>query len=123
MRFLLDQSAEARIAAFLAAHGHDATRVGRDYPPGIPDEQVLAIARREQRVLITNDKDFGELVHRSRLPHAGVILFRFPLDATAQQKIAALERLLVTHGTQLDRFLVVTPRGVRVGLAQPEPTG
>ncbi len=114
MRFLLDQSAEARIAAFLTRLGHDATRVGRDYPAGLPDEQVLAIARRERRVLIANDKDFGELIVRRNLPHAGVILFRFPLDAIAQQKIAALEDLLVTHGTQLDRLLVVTPRGVRV---------
>jgi predicted nuclease of predicted toxin-antitoxin system len=114
VRFLLDQSAEARIATFLSDHGHDATRVARDYPAGLPDEQVLAIAIRERRVLITNDKDFGELVFRHRLPHAGVVLFRFPLDATAQEKIDALERLLVTHRTQLDRFLVVTARGVRV---------
>ena len=114
MRFLLDQNVEARIAAFLAEHGHDATRIGREYPAGLPDEQVLAIARREQRVLVTNDKDFGELIVRNRLPHAGVILLRFPLDATARQKIAALDRFLVTHGTRLDRFLVVTPRGVRV---------
>jgi predicted nuclease of predicted toxin-antitoxin system len=114
MRFLLDQSAEARIAAFLTKQGHDATRVGRDHPAGLPDEQVLAIAHREGRVLVANDKDFGELIFRNSLPHAGVILFRFPLDATAQQKIAALEDLLVTHRTRLDRFLVVTPRGVRV---------
>ncbi len=114
MRFLLDQSAEARIATFLTDHGHDATRVARDYPAGLPDEQVLAIAHRERRILIANDKDFGELVFRRGLPHAGVILFRFPLDATAHEKIAALERLLVTHRTQLDRFLVVTPQGVRV---------
>ncbi len=114
MRFLLDQSAEARIAAFLTDQGHDAARVGRDHPAGIPDDQVLAIAHREQRILIANDKDFGELVFRGGLPHAGVVLFRFPLDATAQEKIAALARLLVTHRTQLDRFLVVTPSGVRV---------
>ena len=114
MRFLLDQSAEARIATFLASQDHDATRIARDYPAGLPDEQVLAIAQREGRILIANDKDFGELVVRRHLPHAGVILFRFPLDATAQAKIAALERLLVTHRARLDRFLVLTPGGVRV---------
>ncbi len=114
MKFLLDQSAEARIAAFLASQGHDATRVGRDHPAGIPDEQVLAIARAEGRILIANDKDFGELVFRRGLPHAGLVLFRFPLDATAHEKIAALARLLVTHRDQLDGFLVVTPSGVRV---------
>ena len=114
MRFLLDQSAEARIATFLTDRGHDATRIARDHPAGLPDEQVLAIAHREGRVLIANDKDFGELVVRRNLPHAGVVLFRFPLDATAQEKIDALERLLVTHRAQLDRFLVVTPSGIRV---------
>lgn len=55
MGFLLDPSAEARIATFLTSLGHDATRVARDDPAGIPDEQVLAIANRERRVLIAND--------------------------------------------------------------------
>ena len=114
MRFLLDQSAEARIATFLASQDHDATRIARDYPAGLPDEQVLAIAQREGRILIANDKDFGELVFRRRRPHAGVILFRFPLDATAQEKIDALACLLTTHPAQLDRCLVVSPSGVRV---------
>ncbi len=114
MRFLLDESAEARIAAFLTERGHDATRIARDYPAGLPDERVLAIAREEQRILIANDKDFGELVVRRGLPHAGVILFRFPLDATAQEKIRALDRLFASHPTQLSRFLVLTPQGVRV---------
>ena len=45
MRFLLDQSVDARLVAYLIALGHDALRVGRDYPSGLPDDQVLAIAR------------------------------------------------------------------------------
>ena len=114
MRFLLDQSAEARIGTFLANLGHNATRIARDHPAGLPDEQVLAIAYQERRILIANDKDFGELVFRRRRPHAGVILFRFPLDATAQEKIDALACLLTTHPAQLDRCLVVSPSGVRV---------
>lgn len=113
MRFLLDQSVEARIATFLTNLGHDATRVARDYPAGLPDEQVLALAKHERRVLVANDKDFGELVFRRHHPHAGVILFRFLLDATAQEKIDVLARLLVTHAARLDRFLVVSPSGVR----------
>ncbi len=114
MRFLFDEGLPFRLAAFLEAQGHHVTIVGRDHPDALDDRDVLAIAVRERCILVTNDKDFGELVFRDKLPHAGVILFRFPLDATAQQKIAALEDLLATHETQLDRFLVVTPRGVRV---------
>jgi predicted nuclease of predicted toxin-antitoxin system len=114
VRFLLDESAEARIAAFLANLGHDARRIGRDYPAGLPDQTVLAIAQSDRCILITNDRDFGELILQRRQPHAGVIFLRFPLDATADQKIAALERLLETHQDRLDQFLVVTPRGVRI---------
>jgi predicted nuclease of predicted toxin-antitoxin system len=114
MKFLLDQSAEARIGMFLNSIGHDATRVGRDHPAGLPDDQVLAIAVSEQRILITNDSDFGELIFKELHPHTGVIYFRFPLDTTANQKIAALEQLLSTHANDLDKYLTVTPRGVRV---------
>jgi predicted nuclease of predicted toxin-antitoxin system len=114
MRFLLDQSAEARIGTFLVSIGLDATRVGRDHPPGLPDDEVLAIAVAERRILITNDRDFGDLVFRQHLPHTGVIYFRFPLDSTADQKIAALRDLLANHADDLDNYLTVTPRGVRV---------
>ncbi len=118
---MLDENADLPLGDYPVEQGHDVTSIVRDYARSIQDEDVLSLATHERRILITNDKDFGELVHRGRLPHAGVILFRFPLDATAQQKIAALERLLVTHRTQLDRFLVVTPGGIRVGSPRPEP--
>ena len=114
MKFLLDQSAEERIGTFLSSLGHDAKRVGRDYPPGLPDEQVLEISNTEQRILIANDRDFGELIFRQKMPHSGVIYFRFPLDSTSDQKISSLYVLLSSHQHQVDRFLVVTPRGVRV---------
>jgi predicted nuclease of predicted toxin-antitoxin system len=114
MRFLLDQSAEARIGVILVSLGHDATRVGKDHPPGLPDDQVLSIAVTEQRVLLTNDRDFGDLIFRQNQAHAGVVYFRFPLDTTAHQKIAALLDLLETHASDLDKYLVVTPGGVRV---------
>lgn len=114
MKFLLDQSAEARIGTFLKSKGHDSTRVGLDHPAGLPDDQVLAIAVSEQRILITNDSDFGELIFKLRQPHTGVIYFRFPLDTSANQKIAALERILFTRANDLDKYLTVTPRKVRV---------
>jgi len=114
MKFLLDQNVEGRILAFLSGQGHDAKRVGIDYPPGLPDEEVLKIAHGEQRILITNDRDFGELVFRQKLPHAGVIYLRFPLDSTAEQKIASLATLLSSHSADLGKFLVASPRGVRV---------
>lgn len=115
MNFLLDESMEARIAAFLSDQGHDTKRIGTEYSPGLPDDQVLEIARSEHRILITNDRDFGELIFRKKFPHTGVIYFRFPLDATASQKIKSLQKLLITHKDHLQEFLVATPAGVRIG--------
>jgi predicted nuclease of predicted toxin-antitoxin system len=118
MRFLLDQSAEARIATTLSDQGHDVTRIGREYPQGLPDDQVLAIAYIEQRILITNDRDFGELVFLHHHPHAGVIYLRLPLDSTAGEKLAAVQRLLLSHRDRHDQELVVSPRGVRIRHSQ-----
>ncbi len=113
MRFLLDESADFRLAAFLAERGHDVTTVARDYPRALKDREVLAIARRERRVLITNDTDFGELIYRQRLAHRGVILFRLRSHALAA-KCAWLARVLAEFSGQLDQFVVVTDAGMRV---------
>jgi predicted nuclease of predicted toxin-antitoxin system len=113
VRFLLDQSADARLIPHLQSLGHDATRIGREHAHGLPDEQVLRIANREQRVLIAADLDFGDLVVRLKQPHAGVILFR--LEATdIATKIQRLDDVLREYADQLDRFIIVTLRSIRV---------
>ena len=97
-----------------AASGHDATRIGRDYPGGLPDAEVLAIAHREGRILITDDRDFGELVFVHGRPHAGVIFLRLGENAPLDLKIARLDYVLTHHADELDQFLVVTRTSVRV---------
>lgn len=64
MRFLLDESADLPLREHLRRLGHDATAIAHEYPGALPDSDVLAIAVSEDRVLITNDRDFGELVFR-----------------------------------------------------------
>lgn len=112
MRFLLDESADLPLAHTLRAQGHDVTSIVRDHPRSLPDREVLALAHAEQRILITNDKDFGELIIREGFPHAGVILFRLR-EESIPIKRAWLERVLSQHADRLDQFLVVTERGVR----------
>lgn len=113
MRFLVDQSSPARLEGFLRSHGHDATRVGRQYLHGLADIDVLAIAHAEQRVLITNDRDFGELVFVRAQPHAGVIYFRLSTTTLAGH-VARLMHVLAHHAADLGAFLVVTDHTVRV---------
>ena len=120
MRFLFDQSTDRRLAPYLRQLGHDVTVVAPDYPPSLPDDQVLAIAAREQRILITEDRDFGELVFRRRQPHVGVILLRLPPLELAT-KLECLNHVLTHYADRLDQFVVVTPHSVRVRQSRSSP--
>jgi predicted nuclease of predicted toxin-antitoxin system len=113
MRFLIDESVDFRLAGFLASRGHDVTTIIRDYRPGMPDREVLAVAIAEGRILVTNDRDFGELVFRRQLPHSGVILLRLSSTALhdAERRLA---RVIADHEPDLGEFLVVSDRGLRI---------
>lgn len=113
MRFLLDEGLPFRLVTHLQALGHDVTAVGHDYPHALADRAILAIATTKQRIVLSNDKDFGDLIFRDRLPHAGVILFRLgyvPIDV----RIAYLERVVTDYADRLDQFMVITHRDIRV---------
>jgi predicted nuclease of predicted toxin-antitoxin system len=115
MKFLLDQSAERRIAPFLRNVGHDVKIVAVDFPPGILDHEVLTHAYKEQRIVITNDKgDFGKLIFKDFHPHAGVILFRRMQPGDMQAKLDRLTYVLKAYANRLNHFYVVTPTTVRV---------
>ena len=121
MKFLFDQSADFRLMPHLHNLGHDVAAISRNYPPGLPDEDVLAIARQEARILIVADRHFGELIFNQELVHTGVIFFRLP-GATLQSKIEHLNTVLEEYTDQLERgeFLVVTPSRIRVA-GRPHP--
>ena len=83
MKFLLDENVDHRLAPFLYSLGYgEVTIIGIDYLPSLLDEQLLALAYQEERILITQDHtDFGELAFRRHHPHCGVILFRLKSQA------------------------------------------
>lgn len=113
MRFLIDESADARLASHLTAQGHDAISVARSHRPGLSDQEVLAIAHDEDRILITDDRDFGDLVFHQRQPHSGIIYLRLPTTLLVM-KLARLDYVLRHYRDRLDEFLVVTQERVRV---------
>ena len=113
MRFLVDESVDIRIGAYLVSVGHDATTVAEDYEPSIADTEVLDHARREGRVVITNDRDFGELVFRHHQAHSGVIYFRLGTFELAPM-IRRLNAVLDRFPDQIEEFIVVTPHRMRV---------
>ena len=62
--------------------------------PRAADEEILTLALEEQRILVTEDKDFGELVFVRRLPHPCIIRF---VDMPAAEKVAAMQELIELH--------------------------
>ncbi|MCC7367972.1 MAG: DUF5615 family PIN-like protein [Chloroflexi bacterium] len=113
LRFLLDESTNHQIAPHLRQLGHDVTAIGQDYPFSLKDRETLEIAAREQRVVITNGRDFGEMVVREGLPHSGVLLLRLG-EVTTTQLIRRLDDVLRAHASVMHLFLVVTRARVRV---------
>ena len=113
MRFLVDENVDARLIDLLHDAGHDVTAVTTDYRPSIADAELLGVALRERRVLITNDLGFGELVVRQRLPHAGILLLRVASTALEAQR-ARLAAAIRDHADDLGQFVVVSERSVRV---------
>jgi predicted nuclease of predicted toxin-antitoxin system len=73
MKFLADENMDVAIVERLRQDGHQVWYVV-EMEPGIPDDEVLALANREGAILITADKDFGELVFRLRYLATGIIL-------------------------------------------------
>jgi predicted nuclease of predicted toxin-antitoxin system len=117
LRFLVDSCAGRLLAERLLGLGHDAVRVkDRGSDPG--HEAILRWAVEEGRILITMDKDFGTLIVRERLRHAGVI--RIPQCMVPERK-ALVAEVLELHGANLAGALVTVRGGrIRVGYARGE---
>jgi predicted nuclease of predicted toxin-antitoxin system len=114
MRFLVDECTGPRVAQWLRDQGHDVFSV-YDEDRGADDEAILERAVREERIVITNDKDFGELAFREQRPHRGIVLLRLASRDPASQ-IQVLASLLATSADQLaNHFVVATESAVRIG--------
>ncbi len=118
MRFLVDECTGPAVARWLRDQQHDVFSV-YEGARGIDDNEVIHRAFTENRILITNDKDFGQKIHRDRRPHRGVILLRLA-DERSTIKIEVLQRLLSTYSGHIPgQFVVVTETKVR--FARPYP--
>jgi predicted nuclease of predicted toxin-antitoxin system len=81
MAFLANENFPRLAVQALRAAGHDVLWVKTEMP-GASDEEVLARAQQDGRVLLTFDKDFGELAYRAKLPaECGIVLFRLSLTS------------------------------------------
>lgn len=113
IQFLADENVSRHVVESLRAAGYDVVSVSATIA-GVPDDAVLAAAGREERILITEDRDFGEMVVRQRLGVRGLILLE--LDRLSNAAEATLVTAVVTtHSDKLvGNLLVIEPGRVRV---------
>ncbi len=112
MRFLVDECTGPAVARWLEERGHDVFSVYDDIR-GAPDDVIIEKAHKEDRILISNDKDFGEKIFREHRPHKGVILLRLS-DERSVNKIAVLNNFLQEYAEKInDKFIVITEEHIR----------
>lgn len=94
----------------------------RDHKPSLSDPEVLALALHDDRVLVTEDRDFGELVVRLGSGHAGVIFLRLG-DASVARKLERLQEAVeLVAADEVPPFLVVRPGVIRSSLTPDSPS-
>lgn len=113
MTFVADEGIDAQIIAAMQRAGLEVLYVA-ELSPGITDPEVLELARADSSVLVTADKDFGELVFRQGIATHGVVLI--PLAGVpAETKAATVCAVVQKHGHELaGSFTVVSDRAVRI---------
>lgn len=113
LRLLIDVNVGKTVEQWLKDSGFDVVAV-RDIDPSLADNLILDRGLLANRLVVTMDKDFGELVYRLGQGHSGVLLLRLEAD-TSQEKIKALDTILRTYSEHLhDNFCVYQKGKLRV---------
>ena len=112
MRFIADESCDFSIVRALRTAGHDVLAIA-EITPRATDSEVIDLAYRDGRILLTEDKDFGRLVFVSRAKSAGVVLIRFPSRERSSLPLHVLKLVTDLGGRLGGRFAVLQPGRVR----------
>lgn len=108
MKFLLDENLSKKLAIYFSQLGHSVLRI-KKINPGINDYLVLELALSKDSILITADKDFGELVFKEKLAHCGIILLRLQ-DETPDNTIKAIQKLIPQFDEIKNHFVVISEK-------------
>jgi predicted nuclease of predicted toxin-antitoxin system len=114
MKFMVDRCAGGCMALWLRQQGHDVLE-SRELGPDPGDREILEIAAREKRILVTIDTDFGIFVFQKGMAHSGII--RLP-DVTSDQRIAIFSELFERHVPDLESGAIITVRGNRIRVSK-----
>jgi predicted nuclease of predicted toxin-antitoxin system len=114
MRFLADESCDFSVVRILRAAGYDVLAIA-ELAPQTGDPEVIELSVREGRVLLTEDKDFGQLVYAGAHESNGVVLIRFPSTDRAELPNKALQAIRSLGDRLVGAFIVLEPNRIRIG--------
>ena len=109
IRFIVEMGVSKKVEEWLSTNDYD-TKAIRDIDLRMKDRDVLKLAITEKRMVITMDKDFGELVFNSGLNHSGVLLLRLE-DAKSDEKVKTVEEILLKYEDKLETNFCVYQHG------------
>jgi predicted nuclease of predicted toxin-antitoxin system len=113
MNFVADESIDRQIVNRLQQEGHRVFDV-TEMSPGISDDEVLSKANKESAILLTADRDFGDLVFRQGRLIEGVVLIRLA-GLSSKSKADHVSAAINHHGKELKKaFSVITPGSIRI---------
>ena len=116
MKLLLDTCVWGGVCKELQSAGHDVVWAG-DWPEDPGDDEILQQAHRQGRILVTLDKDFGELAIVREMPHSGIIRL---VNLTSRQQSLVCLRVLKLHGNELESGAIVTAELNRLRIRLPD---
>ncbi len=109
MKFLVDVGVSNKVEKYLKDDGFD-TKCIREIDPRLKDIEIIDIAAKDNRVIITMDKDFGELVFKSSQAHAGVLLLRLE-NENSNSKVEIVKSILENYSKELNNNFCVFHKG------------
>ncbi len=113
MKFVADEGVDGQIVESLRAAGHDVLYIAES-GVGTNDDIILRYANDEDRILMTRDKDFGELVYRKKQIHSGIVLNRL-YELPSETKAKIVVNVISKYGKELyGSFTVIQPGRVRI---------
>ena len=112
-KFLADESVDFRIVKSLREDGYEVQAIV-ELDPGINDDDILKMAVELEAILLTEDKDFGELTFRLQKPNKGIILIRMS-GVPIENKVKKLKEVLEKYLEELSgKFTVISSKKVRI---------
>ena len=105
LKFLVDVGVGRKVEDYLLEKGYDIKAV-RSIDQRMPDQEIIRLAISERRIVITMDKDFGELVYHSGLNHSGILLLRLE-DASGVEKQRVISEILAKYSNKMKNHFCV----------------